>query len=195
LAGAAALQELLRHVHVDNGPGLSAFFDRGPSGHIPLNLSQQISGHDLKTKDIFEVEGDCHYVDPTFVPDLCLSFSNYTFIHALAHRFSADVYLYRENTANVDVAVRVRTFSDSLTHFFPDFICQIEIMRLINHHCVLKIYGVFDSTTYRSKPALVMPIIVNGSMPEYQQLMKTAPSPNWTYARKYILSYGITRVM
>jgi serine/threonine protein kinase len=191
LTGAAALQELLSQLHIDNRPGLSAFFDRGPRGRIPLKLSQPISAPDLKTKDIFELEGDCHYVDPSFVPDLCLSFSNYTFIRPLGRGAFADVYLYHENTANVDVAVRVPDRWDPLTRDFQDFIRQIEIMCLINHHCVRKIYGVFDSTPHRSSPALVVPFMVNGSVFEYQQLMKTAPSPNWTYTQKYIIIYGI----
>jgi serine/threonine protein kinase len=191
LTGASALQELLRRAHIDDRVGLSAFFDRGTRGRIPLNPSQLISAHDLEENDIFELEGDCHYVDPTFIPELYVSFSNYTLIRQLGRGTFADVYLYRENTKNVDVAVRVPTFWDPLTRNFQDFTRQIEIMRLINHHCVLKIYGVCDSTTYGPKPIHVVPFTANGSVSEYQQLMKTAPSPNWAYTQKYIITYGI----
>jgi hypothetical protein len=189
--GAAALHELLRRVHINNHHTLRPSFDRGTRGQIDLNPAKLISEHDLVNEDTFHLEGECHYIDAAFSHDLCLSFSNYTCIRLLGRGPFADVYLYCDNTTGGDVVVKLPSVWNPLNRDFQDFIRQIEIMRLMNHHCVLKICGIFDSTPDRSIPAIVLPFMVNQSVADYLQLMKTAPAPDWTYTRKYIICYGI----
>jgi serine/threonine protein kinase len=100
-----------------------------------------------------------------------------------------DVFLYRDNSTDEDVAVKVMSVWDPLTRNFQDLVREVEIMYRANHHCVLGIRGIVDPTGEPPKPAIVMPLMVNDSVARF--LEKSRNTPEWTYTRKYIICYGI----
>jgi TPR repeat protein len=84
--------------------------------------------------------------------------------------------------------VKIMSLWDPLTRNFQDFVREVTIMRITNHHCVLPICGIVDPCGDAFKPAIVMPFMPNDSVAAYMTLMSKLPE--WTYTRRYIICYG-----